>query len=491
MTAGPVLRFPTGLAAGLAALAALGCGAAVPSPSDAQASTISAEPLGAPHTAQRGAERGTNADAISAQRRTAITEAVARIAPSVVTVQTEAVQKVVTYDFFFGPQSREQTSAGIGSGFIIRADGVILTNAHVVAGATRISVAMRDGQTYQAKLLGIDENNDLAVLQIPAARLPVATLGTSRDVIVGEWAVAIGNPFGFVLGNVEPSVTAGVISATGRNLTARSDGGGVYLDMIQTDASINPGNSGGPLVNALGEVIGVNSSIYSPNGGSVGLGFAIPIDRARRVAEDLIAHGRARQPWIGVRIEEPSTDPADRQALTRGAVVSQVTPESPAAQAGIRRGDVIVRSRDRVVRNGFDWEAELLDLRVGDEVPLVVRRDGRDVPVRVTVADRPEVTAPRVSVLRDLELVDVTPAIRAERNIQYRNGGALIVSVTPRVSEDLGLATGDVIYRVMNTTIRDARQAKQVLESFSGKGRIRMYFERGGRSYYTDFSIQP
>lgn len=178
--------------------------------------------------------------AVAAQRRTAITAAVAKVSPAVVTVQTEAVQNVVTYDFFFGPQPREQTSSGIGSGFIIRGDGVILTNAHVIAGASKISVAMRDGDTYSAKLLGSDENNDLAVLQIAARNLPVATMGTSRDLLIGEWAIAIGNPYGFVLGNTEPSVTAGVISATGRNLTARTEGGGVYVDMIQTDASINP-----------------------------------------------------------------------------------------------------------------------------------------------------------------------------------------------------------------------------------------------------------
>ena len=429
--------------------------------------------------------------AIAAQRRTAITEAVARVSPAVVTVQTEAVQRVVTYDFFFGPRSREQTQAGIGSGFIIRSDGVILTNAHVIVGATIISVAMRDGQTYTARLLGSDESNDLAVLQINAKNLPVATMGTSRNLLIGEWAIAIGNPYGFVLGNTEPSVTAGVISATGRNLTARAEGGGVYVDMIQTDASINPGNSGGPLVDATGEVIGVNSSIYSPNGGSVGLGFAIPIDRARRVAEDLIAHGKARQPWIGVRIEEPSDNPNDRGSLTGGAVVSQVIPDSPAEQAGIRKGDVIIRSRDRALRNIYDWEAEQLDLRVGDDVPLTIRRGSRDMEVHVTVADRPEVTAPRVAVLRDLELIDVTPAVRAERGIASQGGGALIVSVTQRVADDLGIRDGDVITRVMNTPIRSATQAKQVLESYSGKGGIRMFLERQGRPFYTDFAIQP
>ena len=439
--------------------------------------------------AQNATRPDPRPQAIAQQRRTAITDALAKVSPAVVTVQTELVQRVATFDFFFGSREQNQTSSGIGSGFVLRADGVILTNAHVVAGATKINVAMRDGQTYAAKLLGIDELNDLAVLQIPAKGLPVATLGTSRGLIIGEWVIAIGNPYGFVLGNTEPSVTVGVVSATGRNLTARSEGGAVYVDMIQTDASINPGNSGGPLVNAVGEVIGVNSSIYSPTGSSVGLGFAIPIDRARRVAEDLIAHGKARQPWIGVAVALPTNDPNDRSALSRGAVVNQVIPESPAASAGIRKGDVLVRSRDRTIRNVYDWEAELLELRVGEEVPLVVRRGSTETSVKVVVADRPEVTAQRVSVLRDLELVDVTPAIRAERNI--RNAGALIVSVTPRVSEDLGIQSGDVIVQVMNTPIKDARSAKQVLESYTGRGRIRMFLERRGQILATDFVINP
>ena len=196
---------------------------------------------------------------------------------------------------------------------------------------------------------------------------PVAPLGNSDDLLIGEWAIAIGNPYGFFLGNTEPSVTAGVISGTGRNLVGQAEGNGVYVDMIQTDAAINPGNSGGPLVNALGEVIGVNSSIYTPSGGSVGLGFAIPINRAKRVTEDLLAHGAVRRPWIGVQPQlSESSNP--REVLTGGVTVRSVAPGSPAARAGIVPGDMIVQSRGRPMHNPYDWEAELLDMRVGENV---------------------------------------------------------------------------------------------------------------------------
>ena len=429
----------------------------------------------------------TTDSTLSARRRTAITEAVARVAPTVVTVQTEVVDRSSDPFEVFGG-TNERVLPGLGSGFIVRTDGVIVTNAHVVAGANSISVAMRDGTTYPARLLGKDETNDLAVLKIEAKGLPVAPLGQSDDLIIGEWVIAIGNPYGFLLGNSEPSVTVGVISGTGRNLVARSQGSAMYVDMIQTDASINPGNSGGPLVNALGDIVGMNSSIFSPSGGSIGLGFAIPVNRVKHVTDDLLAHGTVRRPWIGLKPEIPlGQNP--REAIRSGVVVGAVVPGSPADKSGIRRGDVLIRSRSRVIRNAFDWEAELLDLRVGDQVPLVLKRAGRDVPVTVTIADLPEVSAAKVAVLKELELVSLTPAIRVDRGIRSPRG-ALIYNLSDRVSDELGLARGDVIVQINRIPIESANDAARALDASAGRSTIHMFFERGGRIYSTDFMIR-
>ena len=426
---------------------------------------------------------------ISAQRTTAITAAVARVAPTVVTVQTESVQAVPRdfYEQFFGGRSGRRTSSGLGSGFVVREDGVIVTNAHVISGATRISVAFRDGTTYQAKLLGLDETNDLAVIKVEAKGLPVAPLGSSSNLLIGEWAIAIGSPFGFLLANTEPSVTAGVVSGTGRNLAAESSGEGIYVDMIQTDASINPGNSGGPLVNALGEVIGVNSSIYTPSGGSVGLGFAIPINRAKRVTEDLLAHGVIRRPWVGIKLQNAARGTPRVQGT--GVIVSSVVPGSPAARAGIQSGDYLVQSRNRQIHSTYDWEAERLELRVGDEVPLVFRRNGREIRASVRVADLPEVNAPKVTVLREIQLVTLTPAIRAERNIRRANG-ALVQSVSPRIADQLGIQSGDVILQINRVPVADAESAARALDYYAGRGGIVMYIERQGQVYTTEFVIQ-
>ena len=432
------------------------------------------------------------AAALPASRRTAITEAVAKVAPAVVTVQTETVQQVAAdpFEMFYGGRTGQRTQNGIGSGFIVQPDGVIVTNAHVVAGATKISVALRDGTTYDGKLIGIDELNDLAVLRINATKLPVAPIGSSSGLAIGEWAIAIGNPYGFLLGNTEPSVTAGVISATGRNLVPQQgqEGGGTYVDMLQTDASINPGNSGGPLVNALGEVVGVNTSIFSPSGGSIGLGFAIPINRAMRVADDLLKHGAVRHPWIGVRIAQP-TGNTPREVLRSGVVVRSVVLGSPAARAGIRPGDQILRSRGRDLRNMFDWEGEMLELRVGEAATMVLKRAAGEETVTVTPADLPEVGAKKVEVLRDVQLVTLTPAIRQERGIRSAKG-ALVVNASDRVMDQLGVMPGDVIIGVNRASITTAEEVAHAIDQLAGRGVIQLIIERRGSMYSTQFYIQ-
>jgi serine protease Do len=425
------------------------------------------------------------------RRRTPVTEAVARISPTVVTVQTEVVQSAPAdpFDWLLGRRAGRQITPGIGSGFITRSDGVIVTNAHVVSGATSISVALRDGTSYPARLLGADEPNDLAVLEIEARGLPVAPLGDSRSLLIGETVIAIGNPFGFLLGNPEPSVTTGVISATGRNLVGQAEGGQMYLDMIQTDAAINPGNSGGPLVNVLGEVIGVNSSIYSPSGGSVGLGFAIPVNRVKRVTDDLLAHGSIRRPWIGVKPDIPTGAMTARDLLRNGIVVRAVVPGSPAERAGLRPGDVILRAGDRRLRSPYDWQAVELDARVGEEIPLLVQRGGREMTVAVRVADLPEVSAEKVQVMRELELVTLTPTIRAERGTRAERG-ALIFRASERVTREIGVQPGDVIVQVNRTPVESAEDVGRAIDYYAGRGPIRLFFERGRRVYTTDFVVR-
>ncbi|MCU0634670.1 MAG: trypsin-like peptidase domain-containing protein [Gemmatimonadaceae bacterium] len=468
----------------LLSLGLAGCESGTPARTDAQ------RPTAPPAAIQPAAPLPLPAQSIPASRRTAITTAVERVAPAVVTVQTETVQRVPVdpFEYFFGGRSGQRSSAGIGSGFVVRADGIIVTNAHVVSGASKISVMMRDGTTYPATLVGEDDQNDVAVLRVSARNLPVAPLGRSDDLTVGEWSIAIGNPYGFVLGNTEPSVSVGVISAIGRNLVGRGEGGGVYVDMIQTDAAINPGNSGGPLVNAAGDVIGVNSSIYTPSGGSVGLGFAIPINRARRIADDLLQHGAVRQPWVGVRLRLPDVNNV-RDALAVGCVVAAITPSSPAQRAGIRVGDQLVRIGSRVLRNPFDWEASLLDLRVGESVPVQVRRDGREFTATIAIADLPDVGAQKVQVFRELELVTLTPQIRGERGVQS-GAGALVYRASAQITESIGLQQGDVIVQVNRTTISAADQAAQVIEREGARGPVRVFFERGGQIFTTDFRLR-
>jgi len=239
----------------------------------------------------------TTPPGLNTSRRTAIVDAVTRVGPSVVSISVSSRRRVSSrslFDNWFLPRRSERLVQGYGTGFIIRADGLIITNHHVIEDAEEIVVTLTHGNEFPAELIGEDPVSDIALLRIEGTDLPVSHIGRSTDLLIGEWVVALGNPYGYMLGDAEPTVTAGVVSATRRNILPTSNRPGLYLDMIQTDAAINPGNSGGPLVNALGEVVGVNSSIFTSSGGSIGLGFAIPIERAMRVADELLQRCHAR-----------------------------------------------------------------------------------------------------------------------------------------------------------------------------------------------------
>ena len=415
-----------------------------------------------------------HSDQASRSRNTAIVEAAARVAPAVVSVNVIRAEQVQGRASFFDPfpMPRTRRSRGLGSGFIVSADGVILTNDHVIRDAERIMVTLPDGRDFEAELIGTDQLTDVAVLKIQGADLPVAPVGTSEGLLIGEWSLAIGNPFGNLFSNAEPSVTAGVISGTGRHIIPDEEDRVVYLGMIQTDASITPGNSGGPLVNSVGEVIGVNSSIFSRSGGSEGLGFAIPIDRAIRVANALISSGEVQRAWLGLRVDASEEDIWGRAF---GVTVSRVFPSSPAERAGIVQGDRLVTADGRALRTLLDFESLLLDLEEGEPIALGI--DGRRGPVTLVSEAPPSVSADRVTALEQMELITVTPGIRSERSLRYETG-ALIVNIESDLESRIGLRAGDVIVRIDRRLVESAEAAAEFLRRASGS--VTIYFERNG-----------
>lgn len=350
---------------------------------------------------------------------------------------------------------------GSGSGFVIRKDGVILTNNHVVEDAKEITVTLADKQEYSAKVLGRDPKTDLAVLKIePKGELSVAQLGDSDELQVGDWVMAIGNPFG-----LSNTVTAGIVSAKGRVI-----GAGPYDSFIQTDASINPGNSGGPLFNEGGEVVGINSAIFSQGGGNIGIGFAIPINLAKQLLPELETVGSVTRGWLGVAIQKMTPELAKSLGVedARGALVADVTSSSPAAKGGIERGDIIVRYNGKDVDSSTALPSLVAATSVGKTVPVEVVRNGKTKTLDITVAKLTEQNVASVDEEGTpqqgkwgLALRELRPDEREQMGLK-EGEGVMVSGIQPESpAAESGVQVGDVILQVNRTAVASVAEVKQ------------------------------
>ena len=331
---------------------------------------------------------------LSFERQTAITRAVSVIAPTVVSVNVWKQNRHGLHPFHEDwileyvdePLTREVQN--IGSGVLFTNDGYIITNAHVIENAIHIKVVLHDAVEYDASLIGVDSVHDIAIIKIDSRNLPYAILGTSSDLMVGEWSIAVGNPYGFLMKDSKPSVSVGVISAANRNFIDRQESR-IFRGMIQTDAAINPGNSGGPLVNIYGEVIGINTFLLTDMGTSVGVGFAIPIDRVKKIAEELITYGRTRGAYLGFMIQEITPFIASYLHLRNldGVIISTIDQNGPAQNAGLRRGDIITMINEINIRDSSDVEIGVSDTSPGDTLSLRIIRDGREVDILLAAGE--------------------------------------------------------------------------------------------------------
>jgi len=396
---------------------------------------------------------------------------------------------------FFGDQGDPGEAPGdpdqsrsLGSGFIVSADGYVLTNAHVVEGADEIVVRTSDRREFVATLVGADKRSDIALLKLDAAGLPTVQIGSARDLQVGEWVLAIGSPFGF-----EHSATAGIVSAKGRNLPSEN-----YVPFIQTDVAINPGNSGGPLFNLDGEVIGVNSQIYSRTGGFMGLSFAIPIDVAMDVVEQLKTKGRVSRGWLGVLIQDVTRELAPTFGLTQpgGALVAQVLPDSPAAAVGLQAGDVILSYNGKEVAASSALPPLVGTTAVGEAARLEVLRKGKPVTVEIKIAELPDddqsaaggddqgAGPPEGKPNRlGMVLSDLRPEQREE--LDLAQGGVLVERVKEGPAAQAGLVAGDVILMLDAQGVDDLAGFNRLLEALEPGRSVAVLIQRGdGRMFY-------
>lgn len=385
------------------------------------------------------------------------------------------------------PAPRESES--LGSGFVLSEDGFILTNHHVIKDAEEIIVRFSDRSEMEAELLGSDERSDVALLKVDASGLNAVDLGDSNELQVGEWVLAIGSPFGF-----DYSATAGIVSALGRSLPSDS-----YVPFIQTDVAINPGNSGGPLFNLDGEVIGINSQIYSRTGGFMGVSFAIPIDTVMNVVAQIKDQGYVSRGWLGVVIQDVTRELAESFGLDKpsGALVSRVVADSPAAAAGFKAGDVILEFDGKEVETSSDLPPIVGRTRVGKSVDVTVMRDNKHETIQVTIEELPEEqelasssSKPGRFVAENLsmEVADIRPEQREKLDVQ--EGGVIVMKVEKGPAISAGIRPGDVILSLNNVQLSDAHQFVEVAENLPVDKSIPVLIQRSGQSQFMALKIE-
>lgn len=380
-------------------------------------------------------------------------------------------------DFFGEMPQREYKQTGLGSGVIIDADGYILTNEHVVGQADKITVTLSDGRKFKAELKGKDPRSDLAVIKINAHNLPLAGLGDSDNLKIGQWVVAIGNPFGFALENPEPTVTAGVISALHRTLGRTSMRDKDYSDLIQTDAAINPGNSGGPLVNLKGEVVGINVAIFSTSGGYQGIGFAIPANSAKRIVSRLIEGKKVLYGWLGITVQDLTDDLVNYFGLAdkNGVLVAKVLEDGPAQKSGMKESDIIKKFDNNDINN----VRELLNIvgkaEVGRKVKVIVIRDKKEVVLDIQVAERPQ----ELEELEKQQAAGVSEktwrGIKVEElSAEIRQRGVIVSEVEPDSQADrAGLIAGDVIVGISRQEVKNLADYQKIIKALHGDALVR------------------
>ena len=394
--------------------------------------------------------------------------------------------------FFDNPGSgrgfQQRESKSLGSGFIISEDGYILTNHHVVNGADEIVVKLKDRRQLVAKLIGSDESTDIALLQVDAKQLPIVTIGLPKQLEVGEWVLAIGTPFGF-----DQSVTAGIVSAKGRSLPR-----GNYVPFIQTDVAINPGNSGGPLFNMKGEVIGVNSQIYSRSGGYMGLSFSIPIDVAMNVVEQIKTKGSVSRGWLGVRIQDVTRELAESFEMDRphGALVSKVIANSPSEDAGLKIGDVIVEFNGQDIDTSSELPPLVGMTPIGEKTKLKVIRAGSKqtltvkiglLPGEITVAKEDKQGKKKTNRM-SVVVADLT--VEQRKQLDLYKKGILVRKVNKGPAMNVGIQQGDIILRIQNNVVRDVADFDKIVGDLPKKQSVAVLIQRRGNSIFLALKLE-